>query len=74
MSQEKTENLLETALKGLESDVSLTEEEIAEKKKLKLENAVYKVWGEDDDTQDAEDKDEVSEKEDDGIDGSEEPS
>ena len=67
MSQEeKSKNLLETALDGLESDVTLTEEEIAEKKDTQIEQAVYKVWGEDEDTQDAEEKeDEVEVSEDD---------
>ena len=70
MSQEeKSKNLLETALEGLESNVTLTEEEIAEKKDALVEQAVYKVWGEDEDTQDVEEKeDEVEVSEDDAED------
>ena len=71
--KEKVNNILETALEGLANELS--EDEAVEREET-LTDAVYKVWGEDEDTQEAEDSDstkDIDEEEDDGIQGTKEP-
>ena len=58
MSQEETKNLLETAISALESDTEVLEEAEEKTEETVDETAVYKVWGEDEDTQEAEHEDE----------------
>lgn len=58
MSQEETKNLLETAFAALESDTEVLEEAEEKTEETVDETAVYKVWGEDEDTQEAEHEDE----------------
>ena len=67
-NKEEEKNILETALEGLQSEIS----EDAVEREETLTDAVYKVWGEDEDTQEAEDSDstkDIDEEEDDGIQG-----
>ena len=71
--KEKVNNILETALEGLANELS--EDEAVEREET-LTDAVYKVWGEDEDTQEAEDSNSeegIEEEEDDGIQGTKEP-
>ena len=71
-NKEEEKNILETALEGLQSEIS----EDAVEREETLTDAVYKVWGEDEDTQEAEDSDstkDIDEEEDDGIQGTKEP-
>jgi len=58
MSQEETKNLLETAFSALESDTEVLEEAEEKTEETVDETAVFKVWGEDEDTQEAEHEDE----------------
>ena len=58
MSQEETKNLLETAFAALESDTEVLEEAEEKTEETVDETAVFKVWGEDEDTQEAEHEDE----------------
>ena len=71
-NKEEEKNILETALEGLQSEIS----EDAVEREETLTDAVYKVWGEDEDTQEAEDSNSeegIEEEEDDGIQGTKEP-